>query len=352
MARPQNEPHRPLTEEARAVVAEVGRGRRVVVRPDNRIETEPFTPRAPEPGELLIRTLYTLISAGTELGLQENARTQDFSPGYSNVGRILALGEGVAGYAVGDVVLSLGNHATHVTCSAAPPVVAPVPAGVRPEEATFGVLGSVAAHGVRRARIELGEYVLITGMGVVGQLALQLAAQTGCEALMGTDLSDARLEIARAHGATHALNPHRDDLAAAVHRLTNGRGLDCVIEASGYPDQLPLLFDLARIGGRIVLLGSIWHRTVELDLMPFHLKELTLLGVHQPKCPAVETPYFPWTQPYNRRQMLKMIGDGRLQVRPLITHLLPFTHAAEAYRLLREERDKALGVVLDFTAAA
>src|SRR5438067_2289385 len=110
-------------------------GRRVVVRPDNRVETDAFTPRPPQPGEVLIQTLYTLISAGTELGMQENARTQDLSPGYSNVGRILALGDGVADYAVGDVVLSMGNHATHVACSAAPSVIAPVPADVRPEEA-------------------------------------------------------------------------------------------------------------------------------------------------------------------------------------------------------------------------
>lgn len=326
-------------------------GRRVVVRLDNRVEIEEFTPRTPEPGEVLIQTRYTLISAGTELGLQERGRSQDFYPGYSNVGRILAVGDGVDEYSVGDVVLAMGNHATHVTCSAAPSEIAPVPADVRPEEAAFGVLGSVAAHGVRRARIELGEYVLITGMGVVGQLALQLAAQTGCEALMVTDLSDFRLGIARAHGATHTLNPLRDDLTEAVPRLTHGHGLDCIIEASGYPDMLPLLFDLARIGGRVVLLGSIWHRTVNVDFMPFHLKELTLLGVHQPKCPTVETPYFPWTQRYNRRQMLKMIGDGRLKVQPLVTHILPFTETAEAYRLLRDERDRALGIVLDFTAS-
>jgi threonine dehydrogenase-like Zn-dependent dehydrogenase len=217
-----------------------------------------------------------------------------------------------------------------------------------PEEATFGVLGSVAAHGVRRARIELGEYVAVTGMGLVGQLALQLVAQTGCEALVAVDLSQARLQLAARHGATHTRNPRTEDLAGAVEQITGGRGLDCIIEASGYPDLLPTLFDTARIGGRVLLLGSIWHRKVEVDFMPFHLKELTLLGVHQPKCPTVPTPYFPWTQAYNRRQILKMIGDGRLRVRPLITHVLPFTAAAEAYRLLRDEKDRALGVVLGF----
>jgi 2-desacetyl-2-hydroxyethyl bacteriochlorophyllide A dehydrogenase len=321
---------------------------RIVVRPDNRIAIETFTPRPPRQNEVLVETLCTLISAGTELGTQEQKRERDIYPGYSNVGRIIELGEGVTDYQVGDLVLSLGNHATHVTVSAAPPSLAPVPENVPPEEATFAVLGSVSMHGVRRARVELGEHVAITGMGVVGQLALQLVAQTGCETLIAVDLSDFRLRVARAHGATHALNPRTSDWTSTIRDLTNQRGLDCVIEASGYPDLLPTLFDLMRIGGRVLLLGSIWHRKVEVDFMPFHEKELTLMGVHQPKCPTVETPYFPWTQPYNRRQILKMIADGRLKVRPLLTHVLPFTQAAEAYRLLRDEKDKALGVVLDF----
>lgn len=327
-------------------------GWRVVVRPDNRVEIESFTPRPPGRNEVLVETLCTLISAGTELGLQDEARTRDLYPGYSNVGRIVALGEDVKEYAVGDIVLSLGNHASHVTVSAAPPSLAPVPDSVPLEEATFGVLGSISIHGVRRARVELGEHVAVTGMGVVGQLALQLVALTGCESLIAADLSDFRLHVAKSYGATHTINPQMGDFAELVHRVTGGRGLDCIIEASGYPDPLPLLFDLARIGGRVILLGSIWHRKVEIDFMPFHLKELTLLGVHQPKCPTTETPYFPWTQQYNRRQVLKMIQDGRLKIRPLITHVLPYTETAEAYRLLRYDRDKALGIVLDFRGTA
>lgn len=327
-------------------------GRRVVVRPDKRVEIETFTPRPPKAGEVLLQTVCTLVSAGTELGLIDEPFTQDLYPGYSHVGRVIALGEGVTDYTVGDLVVSLGNHATHVTTLAAPPYLAPVFGSVTPEEASFAVLGSVALHGVRKARVELGEYVAVIGMGLVGQLTLQLVAQTGCEALIALDLSDFRLDIARQHGATHVLNPRTGSFAELVNRLTAGRGLDCIIEASGYPDVLPQSFDLLRIGGRLLLLGSIWHRKVELDLMPFHLKELTLVSAHQPKCPVVETPYFPWTQQYNRRQILKMIGDGRLKVQPLITHKLPFTDAALAYQLLRQEGERMLGVVLDFENAS
>lgn len=318
----------------------------VIVRPDNSVGTKITEIRSPGRGEVLVESVCTLISAGTELGTQEQGRTDDFTPGYSNTGRIIEIGEGVDGYKIGDRVLSLGSHASHVTVSAAPQSLAKLPDSVSFEEGTFGVLGSVSMHGVRKARIELGEFACITGMGLVGQLALQLAAQTGAELLIAIDLSDPRLEVEKASGATHVLSPNRCDVRSEVENITAGRGLDVTIEASGYPELLPIAFDMARIGGRIMALGSIWHRKIEVDFMDFHLKELTLVGCHQPKCPTVATPAFPWTQQYNRRQILKMIERGEIDVTRLITHRLAYTEAGEAYRLLRDERDKSLGAIL------
>lgn len=323
-------------------------GKSIVVKPDNQIEISDFTIRPPGEGEVLVKTVSSLISAGTELGSQEQQRTHDFTPGYSNAGEIVALGNGAQDYKVGDRVLSLGGHANYVTVSSRPNSLAPIPDGVSFDEAAFGVLGSVSIHGVRKAKIELGEFAAITGMGLVGQLALQLASQTGCDALVAIDLADMRLQVASEY-ATHTMNPSVREVKSEINGLTNGRGLDIVIEASGYPQALLTAFDLARIGGRIMLLGSIWHRKIEVDFMPFHEKELTLVGCHQPKCPTAETIYFPWTQQYNRRQILKMIADGRMDVQRLISHKLPYDEAAEAYRLLRDEKDKSLGVVLDWT---
>ncbi len=321
-------------------------GRRAVVRPDNSVAVEAFEVRPPGRGEVLTETVSTLISAGTELGSQEQRRGHDLKPGYSNTGVIAALGEGVEEYEVGDGVLSLGSHSSHVTVRAAPQSLAKLPDGVSFDAGTFGVLGSVSMHGVRKANIELGEFAAVIGMGLVGQLALQLAARSGCELLAAVDPVPERLEIAGARGATHLLDPARVDLRAEMESITGGRGLDVIIEASGYPEVLPGAFDLARIGGRIVLLGSIWHRTVEIDFMSFHEKELTLVGCHQPKCPTTATPAFPWTQQYNRRQILRMIARGELDVECLTTHRMPCGEAQKAYRLLREERDKALGIVL------
>jgi 2-desacetyl-2-hydroxyethyl bacteriochlorophyllide A dehydrogenase len=325
-----------------------GTGRRLVVAPDNRIELREFPLHPPGPEEVLVETSCTLISAGTELGTQEQQRDREYTPGYSNVGRVIAAGERVEEYKLGERVLSLGAHSSHVIAPVLPQHLLPVPAAVTDEEAAFGVLGSVSLHGVRKARVELGEYLLVTGMGLVGQLAVRLAAATGAEALVAVDPVAARLEKARAGGATHAFDPQGVDLKREIEKLTGGRWVDVVIEASGYPQVLPGLFDLCRIGGRIVLLGSIWHRPVTLDLMGFHEKELSLIGCHQPKCPVHPTSLFPWTQQYNRGQILNLIAGGRLSVAELITHRLPAAQAGEAYRLLRQERDRALGVILEW----
>lgn len=323
-------------------------GKRVLVTPKGEVKIDSFPIREPGPNEVLIETVSTLISAGTELGMQETA-SQNFFPGYSNAGKIIALGEDVKELSLGESVLSLGKHATYVTVSSKPESVAPVPEDVSFDHATFGVLGSVSMHGIRKAKIELGEFVAISGMGLVGQLALQLASEMGCEALIATDFYDFRLKIAEKLGATHTFNPKTSDVQVEVNRLTDGRGLDLIIEASGYPEALIKAFDLARIGGRIMALGSIWHRKVEVDFMDFHEKELTLIGCHQPKCPTSETVYFPWTQQYNRRQILRMIADSRLNVEKLITHKMHYTEITEAYRLLRHEKDRSLGIVLDWT---
>lgn len=331
-----------MTSDSRAI------GQQIVVWPDNRVEVGAFEIPVPGPGEVLIETTRTLISAGTELGTQELTRDSPFTPGYSNIGHILSVGDGVLDYKIGDRVLSMGGHASHVVSSTLPWHLRPVPERLTDEEATFGVLGSVAMHGARRGRIEFGEHALVTGMGLVGQLALRLATAIGTETLTAVDLVDERLQKAAAGGASHTVNPGKADLKAEVDRITEGRGLDVVIEASGYPDLLPMLFDLCRIGGRIVLLGSIWRRKVAIDFMDFHLRELTLIGCHQPKCPIHPTSAFPWTQQYNRGQFLAMMADNRLDVKPLISHRLPYSEMNEAYRLLREERSQSLGVVLEW----
>ena len=137
-------------------------GTQIIVRPDNTIIMEDFEIEKPGCGEVLIETVSTLISAGTELGTQEQKRTESFVPGYSNAGTIIALGSDVSNYVVGDRVLSLGRHATHVTVSATAQSLAVIPNGVTFDQGAYGVLGRVSLHGVRscyRVRSNLHELV-------------------------------------------------------------------------------------------------------------------------------------------------------------------------------------------------
>ena len=357
-------------------------GKRLVLSEDNVIDVRDFAVPKAQGGQVLIQTLSTLISAGTELGVQAVHATSDgtwagnrdsvVTPpdwvlnicrkgeenlGYSNVGRIIEIAEDLRSdpalsWKVGDIVLSSGNHASHVVESPRERPLVAVPEGISSADAAFGVLGSVAIYGVERAGLELGKRVAIIGMGVVGQLTLQLARLTGCEILAALDLIDSRLGVADKCGATHVFNPIADGFRLDVSDVTEGQGFDIVIEASGALPAIPLAVELAGVGGRVLLLGSPWRRNVEVDFFDIHLKELTILGCHQPRCPTQATAFFPWTQEYNRKQILKMISDGRLDVGQLITHRRRFDEAAEAYRTLKDEKDSALGVVLDWDSSS
>ena len=353
-------------------------GKRFILTENNDVEVRDFVVPAVQPGQVLIETISTLISAGTELGVQQVHSTPDgkwagdqdpvvSSPGwvknisekneqflgYSNAGRIVEIADDLRSdpefaLKTGDVVLSSGNHASHVIETPKENSLVAVPEGVSPAEAAFGVLGSVALYGIEKAGLELGKTAAIIGMGVVGQITLQLSGFTGCEILLALDLIDMRLGIAGKNGATHVLNGAAKNFRSEAREITGGRGFNVVIEASGALPAIPLAVELAAIGGRIVLLGSPWSRKVEVDFFDIHLKELNIVGCHQPRCPTQATAFFPWTQEYNRKQILKMISDGRLDVKQLTTHRLPFPKATEAYRLLREEKDVSLGIVLEW----
>jgi threonine dehydrogenase-like Zn-dependent dehydrogenase len=159
-------------------------------------------------------------------------------------------------------------------------------------------------------------------------------------------LEEKRLEIAKKAGATHIVNSSNSDLKNTIREITRGRGIDTVIEASGASSAMILALDMARAGGKVILLGTPWNRKIEADFFNLHLKELEVIGCHQPRCPTIETSYFPWTKSANRNKILRMIHDGRLNVKQLITHRVPYYEIKEAYRLLRDEKDKALGVIL------
>ena len=332
------------------------KGIRVVFPAPRQVVLEEVEVGEPGPGQVLLRTEKTLISTGTELtGLSGefppgSAWAQyvryPWYPGYSNVARVVAAGPDVRDLPEGTLVVSSAPHASLVLARAER--VRPLPPSVHLEEGTFTVLAATVLNGVRRARIELGETVVIAGAGLLGQLAAQFARLCGAFPLICIDLSAQRLESAARLGATHTLAMPVEEAAAEVQRLSRGRGADVLFEVTGNPAVIPPLLKLARREARVILLGSPrgpsqvdFHEEV-------HRLGLHLIGAHTSTHPDHETAQQPWTRARNEQLFLDLVAAGLVKVGELITHRYPATDAPAAYAMLLEDRTRAIGVILDW----
>ena len=342
---------------------------------------------------ILIRTAVTLISAGTERMLLEfgkanfvdkarqqpdkvrlvldKVRTdgliaavesvrakleQPIALGYSNVGVVLEMGSGASEFHIGDRVVSNGSHAEVV--SVPKNLAARIPDGVTDEAAAFTVVGAIALQGIRLAQPTLGETFVVTGLGLIGLITVQLLRAHGCRVL-GIDFDAQKLAIAQSFGAEIVNLAAGEDPLAAAERLSRGRGVDGVIVAASTKSNEPIhqATLMCRKRGRIVLVGV---TGLELSRDDFYKKELSF----QVSCsygpgrydPVYEQgghdypyPYVRWTAQRNFEAVLDMMADGRLNVEPLITHRFPFELALDAYRLL-ESDEFYLGILLEYPA--
>ena len=329
---------------------------KLIITAPHKAEWIEVEPSDPGPGEVLIRTRKTMISTGTEL----TGYTGDFPPnsqwaknirypwrdaGYSNVGEVAAIGSDVTGYQVGQRVASWGRHAAFNIVPLRR--VQAIPDGVTDDQALFWNLGMTTMNGVRLAKIALGEAVILVGAGLLGQLAAQYARLCGALPLIVVDLSDRRLEMAKAAGATHALVGGREALLDEIREITRGRMADVVFEITGSPQVIPSLFRMARPLGRIILLGTPRNK-VEVDFNgEVHTLGLQIIGAHVTTQPQVETPFNPWTPARNGELFFDLVLAGKLSVDNLITNRFPWQEAPEAYAMLAEDRTQAMGVVLE-----
>jgi threonine dehydrogenase-like Zn-dependent dehydrogenase len=312
----------------------------------------------PEPavGEVLIRTRRSLISTGTELTLL-SGRVREGSVwaglsrypqpvGYSNVGEVIAVAEGVDPAWVGRRVETHTCHALWVTC----PVheLRAVPAGVTDEEATFCSLAEVAMNGLRRVGLTWGESVAVFGLGILGQLAVRLCALAGAAPIFGIEPSGFRRGLMPRGPVFHALDDWSGDLEDVVRRLNAERAVDIVIELTGKPEVIAREPLLLRDQGRLLLLSSPRDAT----LFDFHdlcnRRSLTIVGAHGSSHPPTESPSTPWTGRRHGELFLDRLSAG-LSVRELVSHRFSYERAADAYCVLVEERDEAMGVVFEWT---
>lgn len=309
---------------------------------------EEYETPSPAEGEVLVRSRVTLISPGTEraffLGLPNAQARFPLCPGYCCVGEIAQSTH--ENLSTGTRVVCQSSHASHALVPGTECV--PVPPEVSDEDAAFFALIAIALQGVRKARLELGESVVVIGAGIVGLLASQLAQLSGGVPVAVVDKDERRLAFAQELGVEAAL-PADANVTRALGELYGDEGASVVIEASGHPQAILQAFSLARCGGRVVLLGSTRGLTEQVDFYrDVHQKGLTIIGAHNSTRPQHDRAPGWWPLHDDQRVALKLMAAKRLRIHPLLTHCFPWQQAPAAYDLLIQSDGRTQGILLDW----
>ncbi len=276
--------------------------------------------------------------------------------GYCNVGVVSEVGKGADGFKVGDRVVSNGPHADVVRVGKN--LCAHIPDSVSDEEASFTVVASIGLQGIRLAQPTLGEAFVVTGVGLIGLLTVQLLRAHGCRVL-AIDFDDSKLELAKQFGAEICNPGQGQDPVAAGMAFSRGNGVDGVIITASTKASDPVIqaARMSRKRGRIILVGV---TGLELNRADFYEKELSF----QVSCsygpgrydPAYEEQgddyplgFVRWTEQRNFEAVLDMMASGQLDVKPLITHRFEFEDAPKAYDQLTADKS-ALGIILNYSS--
>lgn len=312
---------------------------------------------APGPNQVRVRTRKSLISIGTELicferrfepGTHWDRWVQyPFYPGYSNAGVVDAVGENVTGLQVGDRVASRAHHRQWALADASRALK--IPDGVSDEEATWFGLANIVQNGVRRAEHELGDAVVIVGLGPLGQLVTQYAYLSGAREVIAIDTAPARLELAARHGATRTLNLPVNEAVEAVKALTDGRGADIVYDVTGHPAVFSAALQLPRRFGKMVVLGDTGTPSEQRLTGDVITRGLRIIGAHDNNPPPVGTDHAWWSHLNMARLFFTYVERRQMDVAGLITHRYRPEEAAQCYASLVADRSTAMGVIFDWT---
>ena len=281
--------------------------------------------------------------------------------GYSLAGRVIEVGEHLSGINIGDRVACGGaGYANHSEINYVPKnLMVKIPDGVDDIDASFVTVGAIALQGVRQTEPKLGERVAVMGLGLLGQLTVQLLKANGCK-VIGSDIDPDKLALAKKMGADEVC--HVGDMIKKANEFSNGYGVDAVIIAASTSSNQPVIdaAEISRMRGRVVFLGMVG---MDIPRNEYYKKELDLRlsmaygpGRYDPNYEekGVDYPYdlVRWTEQRNFEAFLGLIEEGKVRPKELLTHSFEYDNAMSAYDLLEGKiQEKYLGIILKYSGS-
>lgn len=319
-----------------------------------------FEDKGMESDEVIVKTEFTAISAGTERaniigeknihGIKELCNA-DFprTSGYSGVGIVAAKGEKVKNVDIGDrVIICFGKHKQYNIIKESNVVKIPAE-GISSQQAALIVISTFSMLGVRKTRLEIGETAMVMGMGILGLIAVQIYRACGAAPIIAVDLNKERRKLSLEMGADYALDPMEEDFTGKVKQLTFGKGVDAIIEASGQDLSLLQALDCCAKFARVSLLGCTRQPNSNINFYhQVHYPGVEIIGANTWARPLLESRPGAWTHEDDCLAVLKLLSRGRLNFEKLIHEIHAPGEATEVYRRLVFEKDFPIGVLFDW----
>ena len=278
--------------------------------------------------------------------------------GYSSAGMIVEVGRNVHKFSPGDMVACIGaGYASHAEYITVPEnLCCRIPDGLSCEEASFGMLGIIALHGIRSAKLTFGESVGVIGLGLLGLLTVQILKAYGAK-VAGMDIDPKKVALAQKLGIDYAYSSE-DDFKNIIEKHTEGHGADAVIITAATKSDAPvnIAVDIARFGGKVVMVGvgdihpqrnEMWHKEVELIVSKAGGAG-SLDPIYENKGIDYPVGYVRWTENRNLQEFLRLVSNKELNIDSLITHRFLIDDAMKAYDGFSNNKGEYIGVILNY----
>lgn len=303
--------------------------------------------------DVLVRNEFTVISGGTEraniLGMKNVPQQYPKASGYSGIGHVIAVGDAVKSVKPGDRVLVYhGIHANY-NVRGEDEITKVENDALTSEDAVFSIIASMGLGGLRRLEVEIGESVMVMGLGLLGIFATQFARLSGAYPLIVADLNEERRRLALELGADYALDPSDPDFTKKVRELTGGKGVNAIVEVTGVMVALKQALACSAREARISLLGCTRVSDGSIDYYSeVHRPGIKLIGAHNMVRPKLESRPHCWTHHDDCRAIMALLAAGRIRIDKIRSRIVSPTRATEIYDQLCNDPKFPMGTVFDW----